>query len=149
MADINNFTYKYLIDQTNENLEHFIEQFSEQVINNEASLFVGSGVSRNSGYPGWRDLLSGCADKLKLDMDEVDLYSLAQYYANKHSDSELRKIISQKINRLPKSNELLNYLLEIYYRKLIIFLEVLKCRQSLMFQGFPAFLVTEDVLKSP
>ena len=47
MADINNFTYKYLIDQTNENLEHFIEQFSEQVINNEASLFVGSGVSRN------------------------------------------------------------------------------------------------------
>lgn len=37
----------------------------------------------------------------------------------------------------------------IYYRKLIIFLEVLKCRQSLMFQGFPAFLVTEDVLKSP
>ena len=87
MADINNFTYKYLIDQTNENLEHFIEQFSEQVINNEASLFVGSGVSRNSGYPGWRDLLSGCADKLKLDMDEVDLFSLALYYANNHSDS--------------------------------------------------------------
>lgn len=42
-----------------------------------------------------------------------------------------------------------NIFLEIYYRKLIIFLEVLKCRQSLMFQGFPAFLVTEDVLKSP
>ena len=102
----------------NENLEHFIEQFSEQVINNEASLFVGSGVSRNSGYPGWRDLLSGCADKLKLDMDEVDLYSLAQYYANKHSDSELRKIISQKINRLPKSNELLNYLLEIGFNNI-------------------------------
>ena len=40
-------------------------------------------------------------------------------------------------------------LCKIYYRKLIIFLEVLKCRQSLMFQGFPAFLVTEDVLKSP
>lgn len=40
-------------------------------------------------------------------------------------------------------------LTKIYYRKLIIFLEVLKCRQSLMFQGFPAFLVTEDVLKSP
>lgn len=40
-------------------------------------------------------------------------------------------------------------LYKIYYRKLIIFLEVLKCRQSLMFQGFPAFLVTEDVLKSP
>jgi hypothetical protein len=42
-----------------------------------------------------------------------------------------------------------HFYIEIYYRKLIIFLEVLKCRQSLMFQGFPAFLVTEDVLKSP
>lgn len=42
-----------------------------------------------------------------------------------------------------------NISVQIYYRKLIIFLEVLKCRQSLMFQGFPAFLVTEDVLKSP
>ena len=51
-------------------------------------------------------------------MDEVDLYSLAQYYANKHSDSELRKIISQKINRLPKSNELLNYLLEIGFNNI-------------------------------
>lgn len=40
-------------------------------------------------------------------------------------------------------------LYKICYRKLIIFLEILKCRQSLMFQGFPAFLVTEDVLKSP
>ena len=41
-----------------------------------------------------------------------------QYYANKHSDSELRKIISQKINRLPKSNELLNYLLEIGFNNI-------------------------------
>lgn len=45
--------------------------------------------------------------------------------------------------------EINDFLQKIYYRKLIIFLEVLKCRQSLMFQGFPAFLVTEDVLKSP
>ncbi len=47
-----------------------------------------------------------------------------------------------------KAKSMMVYM-EIYYRKLIIFLEVLKCRQSLMFQGFPAFLVTEDVLKSP
>lgn len=47
------------------------------------------------------------------------------------------------------NHALFYYFDKIYYRKLIIFLEVLKCRQSLMFQGFPAFLVTEDVLKSP
>ena len=49
----------------------------------------------------------------------------------------------------PKNPDVEYFYAEIYYRKLIIFLEVLKCRQSLMFQGFPAFLVTEDVLKSP
>lgn len=118
MSEINNFTYEYLISQTNNNLSHFIEQFSEQVINNEASLFIGSGVSRNSGYPGWADLLSGCADELKLDIDEVDLYSLAQYYVNKHSDSDLRRIISQKINKLPKSNDLLDCLLEIDFNNI-------------------------------
>lgn len=59
------------------------------------------------------------------------------------------------LNRLQKKSDnnsirnAVNVCIEIYYRKLIIFLEVLKCRQSLMFQGFPAFLVTEDVLKSP
>lgn len=53
---------------------------------------------------------------------------------------------AHKIELLQLKNK---YLIQIYYRKLIIFLEVLKCRQSLMFQGFPAFLVTEDVLKSP
>lgn len=118
MSEINNFTYEYLISQANNNLSHFIEQFSEQVINNEASLFIGSGVSRNSGYPGWADLLSGCADELKLDIDEVDLYSLAQYYVNKHSDSDLRRIISQKINKLPKSNDLLDCLLEIDFNNI-------------------------------
>ena len=116
MSEINNFTYEYLIAQTNNNLSHFIEQFSEQVINNEASLFIGSGVSQNSGYPGLADLLSGCADELNI--DEIDLYSLAQYYVNKHSDSDLRRIISQKINKFHKSNDLLDCLLEIDFNNI-------------------------------
>ena len=118
MADTNNFTYEYLVNQTNEKLPHFIEHFSEQIINNEASLFIGSGVSRNSGYPGWADLLSGCADDLKLDLNEIDLYSLAQYYVNKHSDADLRRIVSQKINRLHQGNELLDCLLEIEFNNI-------------------------------
>ncbi len=114
----NNYTYEYLKKQTEDNLAHFIYQFSEKVINNEASLFIGAGVSRNSGYPGWADLLSECADDLNINSNIIDLYSLAQYYANKHSDAELRRIISQKINTLPKSNNLLNDLLEIDFNNI-------------------------------
>ena len=75
----NNYTYEYLKKQTEDNLAHFIYQFSEKVINNEASLFIGAGVSRNSGYPGWADLLSECADDLNINSNTIDLYSLAQY----------------------------------------------------------------------
>lgn len=114
----NNYTYEYLKKQTEDHLAHFIYQFSEKVINNEASLFIGAGVSRNSGYPGWADLLSECADDLNINSNTIDLYSLAQYYANKHSDAELRRIISQKINTLPKSNNLLNNLLEIDFNNI-------------------------------
>lgn len=114
----NNYTYEYLKKQTEDNLAHFIYQFSEKVINNEASLFIGAGVSRNSGYPGWADLLSECADDLNINSNTIDLYSLAQYYANKHSDAELRRIISQKINTFPKSNNLLNNLLEIDFNNI-------------------------------
>lgn len=38
----NNYTYEYLKKQTEDNLAHFIYQFSEKVINNEASLFYWS-----------------------------------------------------------------------------------------------------------
>lgn len=50
--------YERLLTKTADQLPHFYKKFSDQIINNEASLFIGAGVSRNSGYPGWADLLS-------------------------------------------------------------------------------------------
>ena len=99
--------YERLLTKTADQLPHFYKKFSDQIINNEASLFIGAGVSRNSGYPGWADLLSECAEELNVDLNKIDLYSLAQYYANEHSDSDLRSIINNKINKIPQESNLL------------------------------------------
>ena len=67
----------------------------------------------------WADLLSECAEELNVDLNKIDLYSLAQYYANEYSDSDLRSIINNKINRIPQeSNLLLNSLLEIGFNSI-------------------------------
>ncbi|MDF2802730.1 MAG: hypothetical protein K0S61_2633 [Anaerocolumna sp.] len=108
-----------LLKHTEKNLNHFLDRFSDQVINNEASLFLGTGVSMNSGYPSWKELLRPCAEELDLNLDnESDLYAIAQFYANKHSDAELRKLLSSKINTIKESNELLENLLDVGFNSI-------------------------------
>lgn len=105
---------KKLLDYTASHLEHFLSTLSEQVINNEAALFLGTGLSMNSGLPSWKSMLSTCAEELGLSLEnEADLYAVAQFYANKHSDAELRRIVSGKINQFWDTNELLEELLDV------------------------------------
>lgn len=109
-----NKVMKRLLENTEIHLDHFLSTISEQVINNEAALFLGTGLSINSGLPGWKTLLKPCANELGLSLDnELDLYAIAQFYANKHSDAELRRIVSGVINRLVASNNLLEGLLDV------------------------------------
>jgi len=108
-----------LLRQTEDYLPHFRNVFSEQVINNNASLFLGTGVSINSGYPGWAELLSPCAEELGIEIsDESDLYAVAQYYANRHNDAELRRLISGKINKIAQSNPLLEELFSVGFHSI-------------------------------
>ena len=103
-----------LLEYTESHIEHFLSTLSEQVINTEAALFLGTGLSMNSGLPGWKSLLHPCAEELGLSLEnEYDLYAIAQFYANKHGDSELRRIISGKVNNLAASNNLLEELLDV------------------------------------
>ena len=89
---------------------------------------------------------------LKIDSlpaDKKATFSAEEIHLMRTTINQLRNKRLAKGQYTDAADDMLLKLCEIYYRKLIIFLEVLKCRQSLMFQGFPAFLVTEDVLKSP
>lgn len=61
----------------------FIRKFGDKVLNDEAGLFIGAGVSREAGFVDWKGLLRDTADELDLDIDkEHDLLALAQYQVN-------------------------------------------------------------------
>ncbi|HML69202.1 MAG TPA: SIR2 family protein [Clostridia bacterium] len=114
-----NPVYERLVQRTELTIDHFLTQFSDRVINGEGSLFLGTGVSRNSGFPSWAELLTPCATDLGISLDSsADLYAIAQYYVNKYSDSELRRIVSNRINLPLHGNSLLDQLLEINFNSI-------------------------------
>ena len=97
---------------TNEQ-QKFIEEYTLCLKNDCASVFLGSGLSRESGYLGWSDLLKKHASKIGLNVNkENDLITLAQYYINSKKDStELKKYIckvfSKDDNKKMNKNHLL------------------------------------------
>lgn len=108
-----------LLDDTKKDIDHFLNRYAEKVISGDASLFLGSGVSRESGFPSWAALLAPCAEELGIDMgDDTDLYSIAQYYSNRHSDAELRQLFNKAINQFAEPGDVLNNLLEIPFRSI-------------------------------
>lgn len=89
---------EFLLDDTRKRLPLVMNTLSQKIINNECSLFLGAGMSLNSDLPSWHQLMKPCAEELKLQIENVqDLFSLAQYYVNCNSESDLRKIVSEQI----------------------------------------------------
>lgn len=103
-----------LLDSSQQEIEHFLSIFSARIISGESALFLGSGVSRDSGFSSWKALLTPCADDLGIEMgSQPDLYSIAQYYSNRHSDAELRRLVHGTISRFADTNPTLDALLDI------------------------------------
>ena len=74
--------HKKLIEESKSKLSSFLNDYSQSIINDEASVFIGSGVSRISGLPSWNKLLDPCIEELGLNSStEISLYKIAQYYA--------------------------------------------------------------------
>ena len=76
--------------------QEFVREFSKQIINSSAALFIGSGLSRSAGYTDWKGMLKEVAEDIGLDVDkENDLISLAQYYVNSKKRVKINKAISE------------------------------------------------------
>lgn len=111
--------HKKLIKETKAKLPNFLNDFSKSIINDEASVFIGTGVSMNSGVPSWYKLLNPCFEQLNLTASSnVNLYRVAQYYANTHSDSSLRKMVNEQLNDFYESNIVLETLLKMNYKSI-------------------------------
>ena len=61
----------------------FLKNYTKALLEGNAAIFVGAGLSRASGYVDWKELLRGIAEQLELDINqETDLVALAQYSRN-------------------------------------------------------------------
>lgn len=80
--------------------ETFIQQYSEAILAENAAVFAGAGLSMQSGYVNWKELLRNLAKQIGLDVDkETDLISVAQYYTNEalgrtELNNEIKKYFS-------------------------------------------------------
>lgn len=86
--------------------EVFIERYSEKIINDNAAVFIGAGLSMGSGFDSWKDLLSDMASSLRIKIEkEHDLVRIAQYCHNELGRSELTQTVCQKIDILASPSE--------------------------------------------
>jgi Sir2- and TIR-associating SLOG family/SIR2-like domain len=66
--------------------QRLLTHYASSMHEGYAALFIGAGMSRDSGYVDWKGLLKECATELGLDVElEHDLVAVAQYYLNNRS----------------------------------------------------------------
>lgn len=76
-------------------IQEFIKEYVRAITQGYAAVFAGAGLSRDSGYINWKELIRPLADGIGLDVDiEKDLVAVAQYYRNERGT---RSSINQKI----------------------------------------------------
>lgn len=76
---------------------NFIQNFSNEIVNGNAAMFIGAGFSKSSGFVDWKQLLEEVASELELDVQkEYDLISLAQYYVNKNGRPGINHILENE-----------------------------------------------------
>jgi len=80
---------------------YLVNRYVDALHEEDAALFIGAGMSRNSGFVDWKGLMRDCAKELGLDVDlEHDLVAVAQYYLNKRMDrSRLNQILTDEFGK--------------------------------------------------
>ena len=64
-------------------IKDFIEKITVPILEDDAAVFAGAGLSMASEFVSWKGMLRGMASELGLDIDkEHDLIGIAQYYVN-------------------------------------------------------------------
>ena len=89
-----------------EQQQRFISSYVTEIINGDAAIFAGAGLSATEGFVNWKDLLRDLAIEIKLDVDkEHDLIALAQYHFNTHKRGKINNKIKNEFTTLSKGGE--------------------------------------------
>lgn len=97
-------------------VDRFIRKFGVSITQGNAAVFGGAGLSRESGYVNWKELLRDFAADIRLDIDkETDLISIAQYYKNEMGGNRngLNQEILNQFTKNVNENYTLNILSEL------------------------------------
>ena len=83
--------------------------------NNKLVIFVGSGVSLNSGYPSWGDLINEFKKGIDIDNSELttdDYLKIPQYYYNERNKKEYYELINEVFDVKAKPNVIHDLILQ-------------------------------------
>ncbi|MCD7923171.1 MAG: SIR2 family protein [Bacteroides sp.] len=91
----------------NVELKRFATVFAKDIINENAAIFAGAGLSAPSGIVNWKELLREIAIELNLSVDrETDLIAIAQYYENnKGGRGKINDTLIEAFTREAEINE--------------------------------------------
>ena len=100
------FNKKYL-----EESKQIIRKASE---NNKLVVFVGSGVSANSGIPMWNEIINQIKKAIDYDdQDNADNLVVAQYFYNSRGEKEYYDFLKDKLDLDVEPNQLDDKILEL------------------------------------
>lgn len=93
-------------------LNHFIMQYSKAISEGYAAIFAGAGLTRDSGFVNWKELLAEFAEKINLDVErETDLVEVTQFFCNSNGGrGALNSQIHEKFTQYAEKNETLKRL---------------------------------------
>lgn len=92
----------------------FITEFVNELQNSNLSLFLGAGMSFESGLPSWKNLLAELANRINIKIDDThDYYQIAQYCENKLGSAYVRNSITRLLNPKKYSSNILKCILSL------------------------------------
>lgn len=86
----------------NPDIKNFINSYVKALRENNAAVFIGSGVSVSQGFPSWKELLEPLAKGMGLDINKgYDFSVLAQYYVdiNGGNRGEINQMLLQNFKK--------------------------------------------------
>ncbi|TIR15964.1 MAG: hypothetical protein E5X34_26975 [Mesorhizobium sp.] len=82
-------------------IKAFIDEYLSELIEGNAAIFAGAGLSVPAGYVDWRELIRPLSKELDLDIDlESDLVTVAQFHvnANGYNRHKLHKAVIEALS---------------------------------------------------
>lgn len=114
---------KKLLKNKERIMEEFIKEskkiIQRSIYNNKLVLFIGAGVSANSGLPLWKDLIEKIKKKIKVSDNFNDYLKIAQYYYNSRGEKEYYDFLREELEVEVSPNNIHEALLDMNPRHII------------------------------